>query len=269
MLTSEHERKIYRTKLLKQIEEKKNNVVKKQQASALEKMLKATGIPHISAFRFQICRWLLILFSLFYYVGVPLVSAEEFDRSTLAFPLIIYVLSEPKFKFSPVYKFIEYLISRKRKKKIVELFTLFDILKAELNTLQDWQEVNIYNILKETVPMFEHINGTISRFLSKWKTSPDEAKMVFYDEIGVETARVLGEVLFKLDKASKKEALNIIEAESGVFSYTYYEKAIQSSIKQKNLFFVLFSVNILLIMAWLIIVIYTMFVNTINQSYPL
>ncbi|MBU8732496.1 hypothetical protein KM915_20830 [Cytobacillus oceanisediminis] len=265
-LTSAEERKVYRTKIIKQYEDKKKQIVEKNSESAFQKRLKETGI-NLSAVRFQIYRWTFLVITFLYYVFNIILYPEQYDRSILIIPLFFFVLTEPRLSFSLANIIVSELIKRKRKKRILELFTLFDILKADLNSLADEQEVNVYSILKESLPLFEQITGSVSRFLSLWKTSPDDAKNVFYQEIGGESAKVLGDVLYKLDQTSKKEALSIIESESSIFSYAYYEKEIQSGIKRKNGFFLLFSANILLIIAWLIFIVFTMFNDTINQNH--
>jgi len=264
-MTSEEERKVYRTKLFKQIDERKNAIVEKNKDSPFDLKLKATGWP-INAYKFQIYRWAFLVVTTIYYVLTPLMVSHTVNRSVLAMPLLFFVLTEPRIKFSVVSKLVDFLINVKRRKKVLELFTLFDILKADLSTLTSEQSVNIYTILKDSLSMFEHINGSVSRFLSVWKTDPNKAKTVFVSDIGGESAGVLGEILFKLDKTSKNEALNIIESEASVFSFAYYEREVQSGIKRKNLFFFLFSSNILLIIAWLFIIVFTMFMNSMNQN---
>jgi hypothetical protein len=258
-LTNFEERKIYRTKILKQINDKKEAFVKKNKESVFQKKLQSTGIRYLSATRYQIIRISFILTMTAYYGVVPNLNSEVYDLTYLAIPPLLIILSEPNFKYSVTTLAVNMLIKRKNKKKIVELFTLFDMLKAELNTLKANQEVNIYNILRGYLPMFEHITGTLTKFLSLWRTSPEEAKNVFSTDIGEESASVLGDILYKLDNTAKNEALKIIEAESNVFSFTYYESQMHSSVKVKNIFFIMFSVNIVLILAWLITFIYTMF----------
>lgn len=266
LLTTEEERKVYRTKILKQINERKNAIVKKNQVSPFQNRLRATGYTSLNATRYHIVRWSFLIFITFYYIVIPLTTSNHFDKSYLAIPLILILLSEPSFSYSLTNKAIDFLINRKKRLKQVELFTLFDMLKAELSTLNANQEVNIYNILKESLPMYEHIAGTISRFLSLWKSSPQNAKDVFFNEIGGESSKVLGDILYKLDNTTKLEALKIIESESSVFSFSYYESELQGSIKRKNMFFILFSGNILLIISWLIVIVFTMFSDTLKLT---
>lgn len=265
-LISKEERQVYRAKLLKQINQKKNVVLRKNKESPFQQRLKATGYESFSALRYQMVRWFFVLVIVVYYVIIPMSQTNQFDRSLLAIPFLLIVLTEPRFDFSLINKGIKFLINRKQRQKQVELFTLFDMLKAELTSLKDNQEINIYSILKESLPMFEHIGGTISRFLSLWKSSPGVAKDVFFQEVGGESAKVLGDILFKLDNTSKGEALKIIESESSVFSFSYYENELQGSIKRKNFFFLMFTINILLIVIWLVVVVFTMFSETMNGT---
>lgn len=266
-LTSNEERKFYRIKLIKEINERRNSIVAKSTESDFQKKLRVTGISFLSAVRYQIFRWSFIIVATGYYLILPIIKTDQFDRSLFSIPVLLILISEPKFKFSVVSKVLDSLIKRKKRQRTIELFTLFDMLKAELITLNKDQDVNIYNMLKDSITMFEYIPGTISRFLSLWKSSPETAKDVFYLEIGGESAKVLGDILFKLDNTSKDEALKILESESSIFSFSYYESELQGSIKQKNAFSLLFSVNILLIIAWLIIIVFTMFSDNLENNH--
>jgi hypothetical protein len=264
-ITSEEERKIYRTKIIKQYEDKKKVVKDKNENSKFQQEMKKTGI-NLSAFRYQVYRWIFLIITILYYLFTAIINTTEFDRSVFAIPLLLLILTEPKFKWSLVNILVEILVKRKKKQRLLELFTLFDILKADLNSLGDHQEVNIYDVLREVIPMFENINGTISRFLSIWRTSPSDAKNIFEKEIGGESAKVLGEVLYKMDSTSKTEALQIIESEASVFSYSFFEGEMQGSVKKKNGFFILFSINIILILAWLLTHIFTMLNDNLNNT---
>lgn len=246
--------------------ERKNTIVTKNKESQFQRKLRATGIPFLSALRFQIFRIVVIVVITTYYVIIPFIQNGGINVAWLAIPILLSILTEPGLKFTPVAMGVENLVNRKKKLKVLELFTLFDILKADLSTLKESQEVNIYGLLRDAAPMFEHIGGTLSRFLSLWKTSPHLAKDVFQEEIGGESAKVLGDILYKLDQTSKEEALSIIESESTVFSFSFYEGELQSSGKQKMGFYMLFMSTNVLIIVWLIVLIFSVFNDTITNN---
>ncbi|MGE2624390.1 hypothetical protein ACQH8C_24910, partial [Escherichia coli] len=103
------------------------------------------------------------------------------------------------------------------------------------------------------LPMFEHIDGTIARFLSLWKSDPEKAKDVFHEDIGGEGTKALGDIIFKMDQTSKEQALETINAESSVFAFSYYEAQMQQSGKSKTLMFGIFTTTSLLIISWLVL----------------
>ncbi|MEQ2529098.1 hypothetical protein WMO40_20700 [Bacillaceae bacterium CLA-AA-H227] len=146
------------------------------------------------------------------------------------------------------------------------MFTLFDLLKADLYSLKSSQQVNVYNILRDSLPMFEYIQGSISRLLSLWKNSPEKAKNTLYEDIGGETSKILGEIIFKLDQTPKEEALRIIESEASVFSFTYYENEMQSTGKKKTIIFTFFTFTSVIIIAWLVFFVFNMFNDAITTN---
>lgn len=249
MITTIEERKVYRAKLLKQLKDTKNDFIKKNEESKVQKILKEAGIP-LTATRFTIYRIILIIFMFCYIPFYSIFLNGEINFYSLFIPVIFILITEPKIKFSPISLLFNFFIKNKKKQKILELFTLFDILKAELSTLSYNQEINIYTVLKDSLPLLEHIQGTMSRFLSLWKTNPEMATHVFYKEIPSESAKILGEILYKLDKASKKEALQIIEAEAKFFSFSYFESELQTSGKKRIAYYTFFFMSVLSIIFW-------------------
>lgn len=266
LITSQEERKIYKLKLIKQVNEKKKKVVEANHESKLQKKLNLTGLK-LSALKFQAIRIISILVISAYYIIVPLFKDHSFSINVLTIPAALFILTEPTFfKYSLVNFGLEALIKRKQRKKIIEVFTLFDVLKADLYSLKSSQEVNIYNILRDSTPMFEYINGTLSRLLSVWKTSPEKAKNVLFEDIGEESTKILGDIIYKLDHNTKEEALKIIEAEASVFSFSYYESELQRSGKTKTLLYGFFTLTSVLIIAWLVIFVLGMFNDTIANN---
>lgn len=258
LLTTKEERKFYRLKLQQEVQERREKIVEKELSTDFQKKIEQANFKRFNAFRFQVFRLLIFLIIAFYYVAIPLSEGKDI-RLAILFLLAFVVLTEPRFKYSLINVILNALINQKRKAKIVELFTLFDILKAELYTLNEDQEVNVYNIIKDITPMFSHIQGTLTKFLSLWKRSPGYAKEVFSNEIGGEIASTLGNILYKLDSVTKKDALVLIESESSVFSVKYYQDELKKSTKSNTLYFGFFLTTNILIITWLIVYIFVMF----------
>lgn len=266
LVTNVQERQVFRTRLSQEIHSRNQKAIQKHERSPFQARLRETGLTFVSAYRFQIIRWSVIFAIAVYYLITPLVQGLPVDYTMLAIPLLLVFITEPKIKFSALNMFLNTLLKNNQSKKMIELFTLFDILKADLKSLNKEQEVNIYNLLSEMLPLFNHIGGTLSRFLSLWKHDPLKAKEVFYEEIGTESSKVLGDILFKLNNTSKETALELIETEAKLFSVSYYESQKQDAVRKRNTYFVFFSVNILLILLWVIFFVTAMFGETINTD---
>jgi hypothetical protein len=266
LLTSMEERKIYRTRFKKQIVEQRDKYKKKQNGTLFEQRLKKSGIP-ISAYRYQVIRYSLVIGLCFYYLVRPNMSdTYTFTLTSFLIPVLIWITTEPKFNFSAIHYTLTILEGRRKRKKVLELLTLYSLLKIELSTETKTQKTNIYSFLRESQSMFDYINVTIIRFLSLWKSNPEQAKNVFYEDIETENAKALGEILIRIDNASKTEGLTIIENESDVFSYSIFEKEVQSKLKSSKLFFLFATFTVFMWLSWLIFIIFGMTNDIMNMS---
>ncbi|MGP4074058.1 hypothetical protein ACTWQB_16250, partial [Piscibacillus sp. B03] len=145
-------------------------------------------------------------------------------------------------------------INIKKRKQEIEIFTLYDILKADLHALQPGQEINLYGLLRDRVSTFQHIQNPLSRFLSLWMTEPEKAKYVMGEAIGTNGAKTLGEVLVRLDSASKEEAISILENESEVYHESFYKKELENQLRKKTYVLIFFGVTIFIQILWLILI---------------
>ena len=265
LLTTEEERSFYKSKVRKEFTVRKDKLIERELSSSLQEKIEVAGIKHVNAFRYQIVRILLLLYLLYEYVVNTITAGNS-----IAFPLTIIVglilLTEPKFKFSLINVFLNIIIKRKQKAKVIELFTLFDMVKSDLHTLNDEQEVNVYNTIKSVLPMFNHIQGTLSKFLSYWKRSPSYARDVFYSEIGGENAKTLSDILYRLDSVSKEEAIKIIESESSVFSKQYSQKELQKGTKKTTAYYGFFLTANILIVIWMIVYVSVMVMEGFSNT---
>ncbi|MGM1370611.1 hypothetical protein [Bacillus cereus] len=267
LCTSLEERKLQRTKIAQSIQQKKKKFILANNKSKFQQKLSTAEIKYIKASHYQITRIVVLLFLAIYYLAIPYVTLGEFSVMSLLLVWGIYLATEPIFKYSIISMIINYLIALKYQKKMTEVFTLFDVLKADLYSLNPSQEVNIYGIIRDSLPMFEHIDGTIARFLSLWKSDPEKAKDVFHEDIGGEGTKALGDIIFKMDQTSKDQALETINAESSVFAFSYYEAQMQQSGKSKTVMFGFFTTTSLLIISWLVLYIFAMFSDILGKSH--
>lgn len=266
-VTTENERKRYRTKIQKELSQQKERIKVNAEESNFAQKLKEAGNPfHITAFRYQLFRWGFIVAIFTYYVIIPIIQSAELNSLVLALIIAITLLTSPGFNFSITNYLLQQLTLLRNKRKQTELFTLFDMLQAELTSLNQEQEINVYNLLKECVPYFEYIDTAIMKYLHLWKHDPQKAKEQLALEIGGEDAEALSNILYKIDETSKEHAIQIIRGASQVFSASYFEGGNRKNEKKNMMvhaFF--FSVNLLTII-WLLVMIVSMFTDLLNVT---
>lgn len=251
-LSTPEERERHRMKLQKQIIEQQKKFVKVANTSELDKRLKAAGNPlGLTAARYEVIRVVFLVLIVIYYCLIPLIKGT-LSNSMLLIPAIAFYTTMTTTKYAPASMVLNYLINTANRKRVIELFNMFDMLKSELTSLSPNQQVNVYGILKDSVSMFDYINVPVNKFLSLWKADPLQAKEVFSSMIGGESSEAIGDILYRLDKTSKEDALKIIEAESEVFSYQYYEQQLQNSGKRKTAAFTFYALSSVMVIIWLL-----------------
>lgn len=249
-VVSTNDRERYRTKIQKEIKMQKSKALKKARTSSLEAKLKKAGNPlGISAARYTFLRVVIMVVVSINYVVVPVIEGE-FTYTHLIIPALIYYITMTSYRYTPANLLINNLIESKKKKRVIELFTLFDMLKAELMTLNIEQQVNVYGVLKGMVDMFDHIDIPINKFLTHWKSDPRVAKEEFVSTIQEETAETIGNILYRLDRTNKEHALKLLDGESEVFSTDYYESHLQAMAKKKHYYFAFFALSTVLSFVW-------------------
>ncbi|HET7628048.1 MAG TPA: hypothetical protein VFK44_06615 [Bacillales bacterium] len=265
-LTTKQERKSHRTRVQKEFEERREKMVEKSSATTLAEKFEEAGNPlSLTALKFYVIRYLVFTAVLLYYVVIPLITEGTFSLSLLTVIVLLFVATSPRLSISLTHLGLNKVIAFYDRKKHIELFTLFDMLKAELKSLGSGQHVNVYHLLHEALPYFEFINGGITSFLRFWRTDPEKAREAFVKNIGGGHAEQLASILFKLDETSKNYAIEVIDGASKVFSTDYFESMNRRSEGKSITFNVLFfGVNILTLL-WLIIMVVSMFSSTFEN----
>lgn len=265
-LTPYDMRQIDRMRLSDFIEKKFGRWTKKTKDSSLQQKLSQSGITKINAMQVQVTRYLFLLVILTYYLVDYYNKFGILNYTIVIAVILVWFITEPSYKHSVTNYVLNILVKRRQRKVTEEVFMLFDLIRSDLHNLDIMQDVNIYNIIKEIVPMCTYIRGTLSRMLSLWKTSPEKAKNVLYEEIGDDSTRILGDIIYRMDNVSKEEATDIITSEASTFSFSYYEKELQQEEKRKNILFGFFMLTCLVIMGWLLIFITAVFNFSISNN---
>lgn len=231
-----------------------------------EKLIQA-GLPFLNSFRYEVIRLVIFLFIILNYMLLPVIAGNGFQIQSISILILAWLVTEHRFNIPVSIPNIvtDILIANKRRARSIELFTLYDALKTDLNELEPNQTVNVYNLLKESLPMFRYLNGTISRFLSTVLTNPKDAEKVFYEDIKTQGAKTIGEIIVKIDQLSRDEALTILQTESSTYSNHFFKEEFRNGQKKKNRLQTFFSVNVLFNIAWLILFITNMLLIQITN----
>lgn len=266
-ITPKEIRDSHRLRFKQQLQTKMKTTEKKLKSISFDERLKEAGLPFMNSFRFEMIRiGILVIFIINYWL-LPVLSGEGINIQSISILIVLWLITEHRFNIpvSLTNIILKVLTAQKKKVRSIELFTLYDVLKTELNTLHSNQTVNVYNLLKDSLPMFRYLNGTLSRFLSTLLTNPSLAQSVFYDDIKTQGAKTIGEIIVKIDNLSRDEALEVIQTESSAYSSHFFKQEFRNGQKRKNRLQALFSVNVLFNAAWLIIFITNMLMIQMNN----
>ena len=268
-ISTEEERRIHRLQILNTLNKGKMIAAETLDNESFKTRLEEAGLDFLTPFRYEVYRITILLGLGIYYIGLPALSGNGINMASLLLLLYLIVCTEHRIKIrwlSLINIILDFLKNSRIRKKEVELFTLYDLLKAELNQLNDEKEINVYSLLKEITPNFTYIRNALKRFLSLWMIDPNNAKYVFYEDIGTPSAKTIGEVLIKIDSSSKHEAIDILQNESSVFNQIFYKNESEKQIKRKNYLSGYFTVNILVSIVWLLVIISYVVLDQIDGS---
>lgn len=265
--TPKETRESHRLRFKEQIQSRAKKTEKKVQNITFEERLREAGLPFLNTYRFELGRLVVLILFICNYWILPVINGAGFDVRTISLLLVIWLITEHRFKIpvSITNMVINMLIAKKKRERSIELFTLYDVLKTELSSLQRNQSVNVYNLLKDSLPMFRYIDGTLSRFLSTLLTNSNLAERILHEEIKTQGSKTLGEILVKIDNLNRDEALEIIQTESATYSGHYFKEEFRKGQKKKNRLQLVFSVNVLFNAAWLIIFLTNMLMLQLNN----
>ena len=253
---SSDERVYFKRQFIRTLKSQQRKVVREEE-SKVAVLFRESGLSWLDD-----ARWLLVRVFLLAVGTVWLVALGEYMWAILYF-VGMYIATELTFKFSVAYQLLQ---MRKRgiyRKKELELFTLFALLKTDLLASSN-EQINVYHLIQENLPYFEQINSLLVRFLSIWKRSPQMAGSVFHKELEGETAQFLGDVLGKLHKLNRADALALLEEQGEVFTFKRSELAVQRADVQRKVYFIFFMISALVGIFWFMWFCYSMIAESIN-----
>lgn len=255
---SSDERIYMKRRFINSLKSQQEKIVKlEEQSKAKQKFLEA-GFTNMSEMKWLLFRIPIILLPFTYFL------LEKSYVTAIVIAVILYFLTEIGFKQSLINFYLNGRKKSLQNKKEIELFTLFDLLKTDLKA-SNYEQVNAYHLVNESLPYFKDIEYVLVRFLSLWKKSPKEAGAVFHQELSGETATFIGDVLAKLHNMNRTDAVNLLEEQGEVFTYKRAEMAFQKEEKKRLMFFVLFFIAAFSGIAWFLYFTYNMI--SLNMNY--
>lgn len=216
-------RSMARTKIQKILEERRKHVIEKSQDSRLEKILQELGNPlGLNAIRFQVLRFGFFLFLVIHYVVYPYLMHRQVSYFSLAVIFLAVLMTSPEIRFSVTNVLLSRIKSYRMSQMNSELFLLYDMIQAELSNLGD-QEVNTYSLLMDMQAYFSYIRRPLSKMILRWKSSASIAAKEFYTAIPTPEARLLTDILVKMDRTKCMDALVLIQGLQESFTDAYVE----------------------------------------------
>lgn len=256
-LYSKEERRFIRNRVKRNLRKQSSVTKKHTEESEVTKMFHDAGLHWMNNYRFAIFRLITLLFGALYFT---LTSTSLY---TLVFVVTWAILTEPLFKFSLIRFFIYRRIKRIRENKEGELYSLFAMLKTDL-LANNREEINVYHLLKDTMPYMNYIQPILGRFIRKWRESPELAGRDFEKELGGETAMFLGDFLGNLHSMSRSDALHVLDEQNEVFGHRRSEMLLQKAELQRNSFYIFFFVSTFVVIGWFMWFMYEMTSKSMN-----
>lgn len=242
-LYSKEERRFMRNRMKRSLRKQSEITKKKSAESEVTRMFEEAHIPWMNTYRLTILRIVLLLGGLLY------LSYTTSTTNMVLFLVFWLVASEPLFKFSLIRLFLSRRIKKITEKKESELYSLFAMLKTDLlgNTRE---EINVYHLLKDTLPYVNYIKPVLSQFMRNWRESPAEAGKQFEAALGGETSQFLGDFLGNLHTMDRDNALHVLEEQNEVFGYRRSEMLLQKAEVQRNSFYTFFFIASFSVIGW-------------------
>lgn len=215
------------------------------------------GFPWMTSIRWLILRLSLLL------VGTVYLSITSTLTMVVLYVAIFQILTEPLFKYSGIRLLLKFRNQHIQQQKETELFTLFALIKTDLLSSNE-SHVNVYYMLKKTLPYFQHINGTIIRFLHKWRQSPELAAKVFEEDLGGETAEFMVDILSRLHNMDRESALDLLSEQSQVLTFKRTELSMRKAEVQRNLFYTFYLIATFIGIFWFMWFMFELSSNSLN-----
>lgn len=207
-------------------------------------------------------RWMLIRTGVLV-IGVAYLMTTQSMSTTLLFVGVWLIATEPVLKFSMIRLLLKFRTEAVRRKKESELFSLFALIKTDLMANRS-DQINVYHLIRETLPYFSSIKLVLFAFLEKWSESPEEAGKVFEKELGSDTAQFVGDTLAQLHKLPRQKAIQLLSEQGKVFVYKRSELAMQQAEMQRNFFFIFFFIAGFGVILWFMWFAYSMSMSSMN-----
>jgi hypothetical protein len=193
--------------------EEKKKFIEKASTSKNENIFKEAGYPlGINGVRWEIIKWSFLVFTIGNYIVFPLMVRGDYSLVSAVLIVVGFVLIMPTFPFSIIRFILNRLIEYKVAKRNSELFSLYDMLISEIQMMQNTR-INSYSIIRTLKPYFKELDAPLTRLLTSWTSQdgPEKALDVFAQEININEAKSLANVLKKFDENKRETILQSLK----------------------------------------------------------
>lgn len=254
---SKEERRFMRNRMKRKLKSKNEITKKKAEESMVTLLFREAYLPRMNNLRFSAVRVIGLIFGSLY------LSMNTSPTTLVLFVAGWLIATEPLFKYSAIRLFLGRRIKKINEKKESELFSLFAMLKTDLiGNVRD--EINVYHLLKDTLPYVHYIKPMVNQFMRHWRSSPEDAGKKFETSLGGDTAQFLGDFLGKLHTMDRRNALFILEEQNEVFGHRRSEMLLQKAEIQRNQFYTFFFISAFMVIGWFLWFMYELTSTSMN-----
>lgn len=256
-LYSKEERRFMKNRMRRRFKNQNEAAKKKDESSEVTLLFREAYMPWMSTLRFSVIRVLGLALGALYF------SMTSSFTVLILFIAFWLIATEPLFKYSAIRLFLGRRIKKINEKKESELFSLFAMLKTDLIG-NAREEINVYYLLKDTLPYTHYIRPIVNQFMRNWRESPEKAGKSFEVALGGDTAQFMGDFLGKLHSMDRKNALTILEEQSDVFGHRRSEMLLQKAEIQRNQFYTFFFLSAFMVIGWFLWFMYELTSTSMN-----
>lgn len=203
----------------------------------LDRLIKRMGLPdYIKSEYINLARLFIFVFLLVLFIIQTILRTEFMSLTLILIFMGIAFLIYP-YRFSPSYYLVNLLTQRHQYQKLMEIYLLYENLISEYKSKGDRAE-NIYHLLSQLKTSYSLINVPIEKMLPLINEGKHtDAWDKFYQEVGIDQAEYLGNVMQNVESVSIDQTLKGLLDKKEKFSSELINQYTEYLTKRKNILF--------------------------------